>query len=412
MELAGLASSSLLLLLHCIALMLLVMWRLGLGLLLALLALGCTNSSVAPEHAHTHIHPHTHTRAVRGVLQVLCSAEGTKSAEGGGGGVSGEEGEGRARGGTGTGALCSPQSKILILGCGYSGTRLIASVLSAHGVLIGHERISPCGMSNWMATYEESIVSAFRNVFLQVRHPLSVLNSALSSRWKFDAHWFYKINTMPAVDIGLLPAQNILFEVNVSAVIMQNYPTFHWDRLTYQFKILAWWVAYNERALTHATNWYRLEDFVDPHCAANVLKNILYSANLTYQSLWSNDSSTSEVNMLHSKVNSHTKSKKPTEPKSLWRSLLRDASSRNESSELIVLGHAKQLAEAFGYKIDQKVRTKNMKEQMYQNKMLKKERMNHKKYKSERSRVKSILKFELSRDRTRHSYNSHTGRRG
>jgi len=90
-----------------------------------------------------------------------------------------------------------PPRYILVIGAGYSGTGGLAQLLTSLGLPVSHEakhpdRLNTSGLSSWPSTV---LGNAFRtepwcrehSVFLQVRHPRSVVRSALGSAWNFKA---------------------------------------------------------------------------------------------------------------------------------------------------------------------------------------------------------------------------------
>jgi hypothetical protein len=69
-------------------------------------------------------------------------------------------------------------SKILIIGCGRSGTRYASKVLRNCGLKIGHEReAGEDGMTSWMSIAKPEELEAFDVIFHQVREPLGVIAS-------------------------------------------------------------------------------------------------------------------------------------------------------------------------------------------------------------------------------------------
>jgi hypothetical protein len=86
--------------------------------------------------------------------------------------------------------------KLLVTGCGRSGTRYLTFVLRRLGLDVRHEEIGRDGTASWcLAVNPDSApwgpaatAADFDNVFLQIRHPLSVIASCASLRqesWQF-----------------------------------------------------------------------------------------------------------------------------------------------------------------------------------------------------------------------------------
>jgi hypothetical protein len=86
--------------------------------------------------------------------------------------------------------------RVLITGCGRSGTKYITFVLRRLGLDVGHERMGDDGIASWcMAVNAESVawgVSAsrysFEHVLHQVRHPLDAIASIATFKepsWRF-----------------------------------------------------------------------------------------------------------------------------------------------------------------------------------------------------------------------------------
>jgi hypothetical protein len=68
-------------------------------------------------------------------------------------------------------------SRILIIGCGRSGTRYASKVLRQCGLEIGHEKEGKDGMSSWMAIGNSEKLQAYDCIYHQVREPLGVISS-------------------------------------------------------------------------------------------------------------------------------------------------------------------------------------------------------------------------------------------
>ena len=237
--------------------------------------------------------------------------------------------------------VCSDEDKMLFIGCGYSGTRYTTHLLMRYNVSIGHERSYVCGMSNWMATFEDNIVSAYKHTFMQVRHPMLVLNSALGTNWTSGKGWWmFKVNKSQA--LTGLPNKSHIYNVDVRTIVQKEYSHLQWDIMKYPFRILAWWVVYTEGALSRVQYWYRLEDLAsNARCRQYIVQKILSITNVTR--------SYSPNKSFHSgrkKINSHSKDAKT--PQELWKTLNTEAKS---DSEKHVVHHVKQLAVKLGYDV-------------------------------------------------------------
>ena len=228
------------------------------------------------------------------------------------------------------------KEKLLIIGCGYSGTSLIAHTLSRQGLGIGHERQLSCGMSNWMATFEENVISDYDIVIAQVRHPFSVLNSAMGSNWTLTAHWNMKIKVK----------ENI-YKVDVSQVVKRHYQSFiEWEELSYVFKNLAWWLVYTERAITRASYWYQLEELVQPSCTNVLVRKI---DNLMGQPF--NPPRDEKRGFIRMKYNRHAYKRSSKNFRDWWDNLKLEATS---NSTQYILRKVRNITHALGYDINKK----------------------------------------------------------
>jgi hypothetical protein len=68
-------------------------------------------------------------------------------------------------------------SRLLIIGCGRSGTRYTSKVLGRCGLKIGHEREGKDGMTSWMSIGRPGELESHSFIFHQVREPLGVISS-------------------------------------------------------------------------------------------------------------------------------------------------------------------------------------------------------------------------------------------
>lgn len=68
--------------------------------------------------------------------------------------------------------------RVLITGCGRSGTRYTAKVLNKLDIAVGHEKDGPDGRVSWIPVGVPVFdFSAYEHVFHQVRHPLETIAS-------------------------------------------------------------------------------------------------------------------------------------------------------------------------------------------------------------------------------------------
>lgn len=72
-----------------------------------------------------------------------------------------------------------PYYKLLVVGCGRSGTTYFATFLRAMGVRVRHERLGADGSVGWNAVFT-FLPEAFHHRWLLVRHPLDVIASVAS----------------------------------------------------------------------------------------------------------------------------------------------------------------------------------------------------------------------------------------
>ena len=88
------------------------------------------------------------------------------------------------------------ERRVLVTGCGRSGTRYMTFVLRRLGLDVPHERLGRDGMASWTMAVEAaerpygppSDAVRFEHVFHQVRHPLAVIRSVETfgpGSWEF-----------------------------------------------------------------------------------------------------------------------------------------------------------------------------------------------------------------------------------
>lgn len=92
--------------------------------------------------------------------------------------------------------LGTRRRRLLVTGCGRSGTKYTSFVLRRLGLDVPHERLGADGLSSWCLAVEAGSVPwgppgtglAFDHVFHQIRHPLAVIASCATfteSSWSF-----------------------------------------------------------------------------------------------------------------------------------------------------------------------------------------------------------------------------------
>jgi hypothetical protein len=82
--------------------------------------------------------------------------------------------------------------RLLIIGCGRSGTRYVSKVLGRCGLKMGHERPGENGMASWVSLCRPGEIEEYDFVFHQVREPLGVISSfqtVMNRSWRkiYDA---------------------------------------------------------------------------------------------------------------------------------------------------------------------------------------------------------------------------------
>lgn len=89
--------------------------------------------------------------------------------------------------------------RLLILGCGRSGTRYVTKVLGRLGLRIGHETPGRDGMASWMSVGREEDIRAHDVVWHQVREPVGVVASFCTVMRRT---WTYVCDVEPRVPRG------------------------------------------------------------------------------------------------------------------------------------------------------------------------------------------------------------------
>ena len=137
--------------------------------------------------------------------------------------------------------------RLLIVGCGRSGTQYTAHVLSRAGYRFGHERPEQNGSIDWRGVVRST--DGYDVVWHQVRHPLLVIASCHTIMAK---SWRYVYKNEPRIE----PRHSILK------------------------RCMGYWLYWNERASQMASRTYRVEDMKmvlpdliealgEPHAKAN-----------------------------------------------------------------------------------------------------------------------------------------------
>lgn len=96
----------------------------------------------------------------------------------------------------------SSPKKLMITGCGRSGTRYITFILRRLGLNVGHEELDSDGIASWCYAVNADVLPwgapaknlAFEHIFHQVRHPLQVIPSACSFK---DSSWLFICQHIP-----------------------------------------------------------------------------------------------------------------------------------------------------------------------------------------------------------------------
>lgn len=99
-------------------------------------------------------------------------------------------------------AVLRTEVRCLITGCGRSGTRYIARLLSAAGLDIGHETMGKDGIASWLLAVDAGYAGygplrrffRFQTILHQIRDPLSVISSMQTTR---IASWQYICRNIP-----------------------------------------------------------------------------------------------------------------------------------------------------------------------------------------------------------------------
>lgn len=84
--------------------------------------------------------------------------------------------------------------KLLVIGCGRSGTMFTAHLLPHLGLAVGHEQIDRDGMVSWKEVVQPywKLRLQYRYIFHQVREPISCINSIKTiseTSWNYIASY-------------------------------------------------------------------------------------------------------------------------------------------------------------------------------------------------------------------------------
>jgi len=96
--------------------------------------------------------------------------------------------------------------KILVTGCGRSGTEYIHHIIKALGLHVGHEKMGKNGTVDW---HKASILKKNHNkydvIFHQIRHPVKTIASMqVTNSWKFISKFIPSISNKEIVEKGML----------------------------------------------------------------------------------------------------------------------------------------------------------------------------------------------------------------
>lgn len=121
--------------------------------------------------------------------------------------------------------------KILVTGCGRSGTSFMAKVLNEAGLRIGHERILEDGSVDWRAAAKLKNENVAALILHQTRNPVHFLRS------------------MPTITNGSWE------------LIYKNTRAKHSNSIL--VKSVIYWIDWNEMIFQYSDHTYRIEDFED-----------------------------------------------------------------------------------------------------------------------------------------------------
>jgi len=190
--------------------------------------------------------------------------------------------------------------RLLIIGCGRSGTRYVTKVMGRAGLVIGHEIPAKDGMASWVSLGTGDVES-HDVIWHQVREPVGVISSfhtVMKRTWKF----IYEVE--PRIDTG--------------------------DPLT--LRCMKYWLYWNERCEQAASRTYRVEAVLDvlPELLAEMGAELRDDALAGAAKVSTND---------HTRRQGHKVS--DTYPKVGWADL--------EAADATVVAQIRAQAERYGY---------------------------------------------------------------
>lgn len=171
--------------------------------------------------------------------------------------------------------------RALFTGCSYSGSGFLSKLFTSAGYPIGHECLDQLGVSDWrkalLVEYTNSTFIGFKSsvtfpiyfsyVLAQVRHPLDVVTSWIGTQWKFEIPPSYNCAHCTQLNLTTTPS---LFDSRRNDSDMLKIVDFvddrlkeNWTKLPGELKMLETWTISNQRALSHAHLWWRLEEFTN-----------------------------------------------------------------------------------------------------------------------------------------------------
>lgn len=153
--------------------------------------------------------------------------------------------------------------KVLLSGASYSGTGFLSKIFTSNNCPIGHECLDSFGVSDWRRSFmpiDESLF--FTHVFVQVRHPLSVVKSWTGTNWNFRISSIYNCSDRNHLTGHPSLQETVNFEKN--DIHIPNFVTDSvlevWSKLPGEIKMLEYWTIANIRSLPLANMWWKLEN--------------------------------------------------------------------------------------------------------------------------------------------------------
>jgi len=93
--------------------------------------------------------------------------------------------------------------RLLVIGCGRSGTAYMSKLMQSYGLRIGHEKVLKDGVSSWIYTIERDEFAKKENydlVIHQIRNPLNVISSWVRNNIDRDWAWNMITEHVPEID--------------------------------------------------------------------------------------------------------------------------------------------------------------------------------------------------------------------